>query len=457
MDMKSISQKLQDDIRKVLEANLHPKQQKIDVHEPEKDEITAHDFKKLRDMKKDKSKEDMQKDEAVHGMKKKHSMQELAGKAAQQAAVAISLIKAGKKKGTMPKPMKEEDELDEDSVTDYYNKKRSMRDQEHKKQDPKTQASHYAQNMVDTEKAAKKAGERGIKMDARDFDYKVRNSVKRGKLPEETELDEAARSPVHGTRKLASYGDASRKAEVRYNPEYEEYQVHHYKDGKHMGEGPVSYHYGDKEDAHNTAKFHIKKHTDSMAKSSMPKPRNEEIELDETKGAPKGFHFTRDGKLKRGDADQDGDGGAMLRSDPLDKQRSKIPKVSENYDVYDDVDETIIIHTPIEVSIQESYTFGDYLKAAKQIVGDDDAVEYANEAFNVQDINIFIMEEMSRGDIDDKVNTHRRLGRTVSMPKYSTKDGKPHAEYTVTDNDGVVRRFIHHGNVNRVENMGTKG
>jgi hypothetical protein len=37
-----------------MEANLHPNQQKIDVHEPEKDEITAHDFKKLRAMKKTK-------------------------------------------------------------------------------------------------------------------------------------------------------------------------------------------------------------------------------------------------------------------------------------------------------------------------------------------------------------------------------------------------------------------
>lgn len=54
MDMKSISQKLQNDIRAILEANLHPNQQKIDVHEPEKDEITAHDFKKLRAMKKTK-------------------------------------------------------------------------------------------------------------------------------------------------------------------------------------------------------------------------------------------------------------------------------------------------------------------------------------------------------------------------------------------------------------------
>jgi hypothetical protein len=51
----------------------------------------------------------------------------------------------------------------------------------------------------------------------------------------------------------------------------------------------------------------------------------------ETKGAPKGYHFTRDGKLRKGDAGADGDGGAKLRSDPLDKQRSKIPPLPEAY------------------------------------------------------------------------------------------------------------------------------
>lgn len=51
----------------------------------------------------------------------------------------------------------------------------------------------------------------------------------------------------------------------------------------------------------------------------------------ETKGAPKGYHFTRDGKLRKGDAGADGDGGAKLRSDPLDKQRSKIPPLPEKF------------------------------------------------------------------------------------------------------------------------------
>ena len=76
-----------------MEGNIkHPNQQKIDVHEPEKDEITADDFKKLRAMKKDGK---IQKEDSDS------QIQELAGKAAQQAAIAISLIKAGKKDGKM--------------------------------------------------------------------------------------------------------------------------------------------------------------------------------------------------------------------------------------------------------------------------------------------------------------------------------------------------------------------
>ena len=159
--MKSISQKLQDDIRAIMEAGLHPNQQKIDVHEPEKDKITAHDFKKLRAMKKtpdgkvhncathvehavlgkgttvseDHAEPDAEGNIEWYTVQFEHStqkvltkdltitmseahmheseeeqIQELAGKAAQQAAIAISLIKAGKKDGKMPKPMKEEEE-----------------------------------------------------------------------------------------------------------------------------------------------------------------------------------------------------------------------------------------------------------------------------------------------------------------------------------------------------------
>jgi hypothetical protein len=35
-------------VSKIMNEKLHPNQQKLDVHEPEKDKLTAHDFKKLR-------------------------------------------------------------------------------------------------------------------------------------------------------------------------------------------------------------------------------------------------------------------------------------------------------------------------------------------------------------------------------------------------------------------------
>ena len=71
------------------------------------------------------------------------------------------------------------------------------------------------------------------------------------------EVEQIEEGLLTGTRKVASYGDDKRRADVRYSPEYQEYQVHHYKDGKHQGEGPVSYHGDDKEDAHNTAKHAV--------------------------------------------------------------------------------------------------------------------------------------------------------------------------------------------------------
>ena len=53
-----INQSVAAAVAKIMEKTLHPNQQKLDVHEPEKDELTADDFKKLRagkkpDMKKE--------------------------------------------------------------------------------------------------------------------------------------------------------------------------------------------------------------------------------------------------------------------------------------------------------------------------------------------------------------------------------------------------------------------
>jgi hypothetical protein len=76
---------------------------------------------------------------------------------------------------------------------------------------------------------------------------------------EEAELDEAkAESPIKGTRLISKHeGKNGHHAEVRHNSEYNEFQVHHYENGKHMGEGPVSYH-DTKADAKETAEYEVK-------------------------------------------------------------------------------------------------------------------------------------------------------------------------------------------------------
>lgn len=100
-------------------------------------------------------------------------------------------------------------------------------------------------------------------------EHKANKESKKKFKTEEAELDEAT-SPTAGTRLVKKYGEDAHRAEVRYNPDYQEYQVHHYKDGKHMGEGPVSYHGDDKQDAHDTAKSEVAK------RSTVKEDLNEE-------------------------------------------------------------------------------------------------------------------------------------------------------------------------------------
>ncbi len=128
----------------------------------------------------------------------------------------------------------------------------------------------------------------------------------------------------------------------------------------------------------------------------------------------------------------------------------------ESIDFLDDVDETIYVHTPIEFEISESFVFGDYLTAAKSIVGEEAAVELANYAFNKQDTDIFV-EQFMRSDIEAKVKAHEKMGHKVSTPKYSTKSGESHAEYVVTDKEGMRRKYIHHGANRKTENLGPVG
>jgi len=73
-------------------------------------------------------------------------------------------------------------------VQDYVDRKRKQQSDQHAKQDPSMAKKGYAQNIVDRIKAQKKAGKKGLGHQR--ISWQQVNSVKRGKLPEELELEQ---------------------------------------------------------------------------------------------------------------------------------------------------------------------------------------------------------------------------------------------------------------------------
>ena len=443
MDMKSISQKLQDDIRAIMEANLHPNQQKIDVHEPEKDEITAHDFKKLRSMKKTPdgkvhdcathvehaelgrgvtiSEQHAEPDEngdiewyAVqfdsgvykvytedmdiivseahhHGGKMKkedtdNQIQELAGKAAQQAAIAISLIKAGKKDGKMPKPMKED----------------SVQEEEKKKVVSPFDYKNYKSEIP------KKPGE----LTGHDS-KKISTGTVYTKKPVKENTDIAEARKLEGTYKHTN-GHESKvyKLSGEHN-EGDPYHVKLFKGGKHYE--PADYFTNDKEDAHSTAKHMVKEAMSHQAKTTMKHIPNASPALKKAaKDIKPGIAGIRDrfdmldaGGVKREEVEE---------LDELSMQTMKSAKeklANKAYDAHMDDNKYAARNlagralsmqagmnrrarrVAKEEVEQEEYTFAEYLDAARAKYVDEDAVLVANEAFKNKDITLFSDQSQS--------------------------------------------------------------
>ena len=129
-------------------------------------------------------------------------------------------------------------------------------------------------------------------------------------------------------------------------------------------------------------------------------------------------------------------------------------KKSKKEEVEEEVDFTIIDHKGFDVQLPESLNYNDYLFAAKKYTEkDEEAVAIADQFFKEQDESL-VIEAFTRGDVEAKINAHIKAGHQVGLPKYSTKDGKPYAEYTVTNKEtGQKTKYIHHGTTRRVERM----
>ena len=121
-----------------LEEKLHPNQQKLDVHEPEKDELTADDFKKLRAGKKaDVKKEEVEQQDEAMSHQAATTMKHIpnASPALKQAAKDIKPGVGGYrdrvamlKAGGVKEEVEQIDELSKDTLNSYV--KKSFSDKE---------------------------------------------------------------------------------------------------------------------------------------------------------------------------------------------------------------------------------------------------------------------------------------------------------------------------------------
>jgi hypothetical protein len=167
--------------------------------------------------------------------------------------------KSTEKKSNQPNAVKEESEQVDEGDKTTLRKKLTNRIYG----DEKSVTAHVKRNnLVDYRKdrndTTKSMVQKGVHRMSSDD---VKNHLKRHTREEVEHIDEALRTvSTHGK------GEGQHHAVVKRDVEWNEYQVHYFKDGKHMGEGPVSHH-DDKADAQSTADHEVKRMNAKSAKN----------------------------------------------------------------------------------------------------------------------------------------------------------------------------------------------
>jgi hypothetical protein len=316
-----------------MEANLHPNQQKIDVHEPEKDEITAHDFKKLRAMKKTK-------DGKVHNCAT-HVEHALLG-----AGTTISEQHA---------------EPDEEGNIAWYT---VQFDSGIKKVDTKdltitmSEAHMHESEQVDEEEKKKPVSP---------FDYKNYKSQIPTKPGETAGFDskKISTGTVYTRKPVKEAMSDQAKTTMKHIPNASPALKKAAKDIKPGIAG-------------------IRDRFDMLKAGGVKGGPGNQAE--ETYQTAKSEFVARQGRLTAAAAETEKDPARL-------KRMSNIPGYSAAMDL---AKKTTLgaKHTKEEVE-QEEYTFADYLEAARAQYVDEDAVLVANEAFKNKDITLFSDQSQS--------------------------------------------------------------
>ena len=145
---------------------------------------------------------------------------------------------------------------------------------------------------------------------------------------------------------------------------------------------------------------------------------------------------------------------ALQRGRGADKALNKLAK--------EDVDQTIDYKTT-EVEIKESTDYADYFKAALSVLSIDSPLDLAeedradfyaliDECFNTKD-DLLFLEAWMRGDVQDKMDMHKKAGNKVSDVVHTNKAGQSYHSFVVTEPSGKRTRHIFHGNSRKLETM----
>ena len=157
-------------------------------------------------------------------------------------------------------------------------------------------------------------------------------------------LDESKDSSTKGMKLVHKYDPEGKEhsSRVYFDKDWDDHQVHHYKNGKHMGEGPVSYHGDDKKEAIATSKYE----TDKMNKGIKEdkEPDNDPDDYSASK-AKKGEDIGKPGKNFSKIASKAGKeygskeagkkvAGAILAKLRKENTENLEEKADDNYEIY---------------------------------------------------------------------------------------------------------------------------
>ena len=427
----SHSKKMAEAEENIEEKKLHPNQQVLDVHEPEKDELTADDFKKLRAGKTQKTVKEEQIDElSVNTLNRVHraavsdandasrdgdearadKRYNLAGKASNKAELK------NRAAGLKPSGQHSMGEGHAGTVT--------MKQVDKSDATPQVKAA-IKKSAPDIKSYADRAAAltaAGIKREA------VEQIDEIGDTPAGMEKVKAYRAAVgRQYHKTGEYDTRLSDADRKPNP-------FHAKDAANMPNA------ANKRYSRQTGAARAKKIETGTQYEETNNPfdvKNYKSQIPTKPGETAGFDSK---KISTGTVYTK----KFTKEKPEPAGKAFKPKA-----VKEGISQTIINYDDFRIDVTDNPTYGDYLRALQTMVESRDesiqqeVVAIATAAYD-EKIDSIIIESKARQLFAGKLDEIRKSGSTVLDESYIVESNSTYVEYTV-EKDGVRTQYVHIG------------